>query len=377
MAAEKSGLVRAVWNGPFYIGPLSRPVSVGDVLLKTLETLWRAILSIVVLLVVGGLGIAAWVRVIEPTFFPALKTQISAIATYDDGSAKLPPAIGEKPFRCSPDYPIRVAFKNNSKTAIGHLDFSIEGRPANRSDNVVEGAAWRQADTIIPAGYTWQSCWAVSVGQGLSPETLDYKVSIWGATEADANAKFQPVPPPANVIPKPTDTDAAIASATPILDNVLQFKDASACDMTPETEKLFQNLMIFDPPKYVGRRGPAVRVAGFPQPLVPSFSRKVDEGEGRNVRDNEATLAIAGTWHGLKVSKIRVRAMEESSFWERQIRFSEPAQRVRDKLNELGFRLPAVGQYREFTGADVVSAGIGVEKIPGGSALYCGSSIYY
>lgn len=57
MAAEKKGLVRAVWDGPFYIGPLSRPVSVGDVLLKTLETLWRAILSIVALLVVGGLGI--------------------------------------------------------------------------------------------------------------------------------------------------------------------------------------------------------------------------------------------------------------------------------------------------------------------------------
>lgn len=376
MTAMKSGLVRAVWNGPFYIGPLSRPVSVGDVLLKTLETLWRAILSIVVLLVVGGLGIAAWVQVIEPTFFPPLKAHIGATATYDDGSAKLPPAIGAKPFRCSPDYPIRIAFKNNSKTTIGHLDFSIEGRPANRSDNVLEGSSWRQTDTIIPAGYTWQSCWAVSVGQGLSPETLDYKVSIWRATEADANAKFQPVPPPANVMPK-SNMNAPIASTTPILDNVLQFKEPSACDMTPETEKLFQNLMIFDPPKYVGRRGPAVRVEGFPRPLVPSFSRKVDESEGRNVRDNEATLAIAGTWHGLKVSKIRVRAMEESSFWERQIRFTEPAQRVRDKLSELGFRLPAVGQYREFTGADVVSAGIGVEKIPGGSALYCGSSVYY
>ena len=208
MTVEKKGLVRAIWNGPFYIGPLSRPVSVGDVLLQTLETLWRAILSIVLLLIVGGLGIAAWVQIIEPTFFPPLKTQIIATATFDDGSAKLPPAIGEKPFRCSPDYPIRVAFKNNSKTTIGHLDFSIEGRPANRSDNVVEGASWRQADTIIPAGYTWQSCWAVSVGQGLSPETLDYKVSIWGATEADANAQFKPVPPSASASPEPVASNA-------------------------------------------------------------------------------------------------------------------------------------------------------------------------
>jgi len=208
MVAEKMGLVRAVWNGPFYIGTLSRPVSVGDVLLKTLETLWRAILSIVVLLIVGGLGIAAWVQIIEPTFFPPLKTQISATATYDDGSAKLPPAIGEKPFRCSPDYPIRVAFKNNSKTTIGHLDFSIEGRPANRSDNVVEGASWRQADTIIPASFTWQSCWAVSVGEGLSPETLDYNINIWGATEADANAQFRPVPSPSSASPEPVASNA-------------------------------------------------------------------------------------------------------------------------------------------------------------------------
>lgn len=35
---------RAIWNGPFYIGRLTRPVSVGDVLMKLLETLWRVIL---------------------------------------------------------------------------------------------------------------------------------------------------------------------------------------------------------------------------------------------------------------------------------------------------------------------------------------------
>ena len=215
MAAEKKGLVRAVWNGPFYIGPLSRPVSVGDVLLKTLETLWRAILSIVVLLVVGGLGIAAWVQVIEPTFFPPLKTQISATATYDDGSAKLPPTIGEKPFRCSPDYPIRIAFKNDSKATIGHLNFSIEGRPANRSDNVVEGATWRQTDLIIPAGRTAIFCWAVSVQEGFDPKALDYKIEVWGAREADANTRFQPVSPSANFTPEPNPSNTASALRSP------------------------------------------------------------------------------------------------------------------------------------------------------------------
>jgi hypothetical protein len=347
------------------------------VLLKALETLWRSVLSIVVLLVVGAVGITAWVQVIEPTFFPPLKSQIGATAEYDDGSARLPPPLMGKPFRCTPDYPIKVTFSNNSKKAIGSISFSIEGRPANRSDNVLEGAAWQQSDTVIPASYTWRSCWSVSVRQGLAAETLDYKIVILSATEADTNVRFTPVTAPTNLTPEPIASKAPIASAGPVLDSVLQFKKPSDCEMTPETEKLFQGLIIFEPPKYIGRRGPAVKVAGFEKPLVPSFSRKVDVSEGRNVRDNEASLAIAGTWHGLRVTRIKVRAMEESSFWEHQIRFSEPPQRVRAKLNELGFRLPPVGEFREFTGSDVVSAGIGVEAIPGGSALYCGSSIYY
>jgi hypothetical protein len=215
MTAEKRGLMRAVWNGPFHIGPLSRPVSVGDVLLKVLETLWRAVLSIIILMVVVALGIAAWVQIIEPTFFPPLKTRINVVATYDDGSANLPPAIGGKPFRCSSDYPLKIAFTNNSKVSIGHLDFSIEGRAANRSDNVVEGAGWRQADTIIPAGYTWQSCWAVSVQPGYDAKALDYNVEVWSATEADSNARFQPVAPSTNASPDSAPSIAASASPNP------------------------------------------------------------------------------------------------------------------------------------------------------------------
>jgi hypothetical protein len=207
--AEKKTLLRAVWDGPFYIGPLSRPVSVGDVLLKALETLWRSVLSIVVLLVVGAVGIAAWVQVIEPTFFPPLKSQIKATAEYDDGSAKLPPPLMGEPFRCTPDYPIKITFSNRSKEAIGQLSFSIEARPANRSDNVAEGVSWQQADAIIPAGHTWYSCWSAAVKQGFAPETLDYTVEVLSATEADANARFKPFAPSASPSPKPVASNAS------------------------------------------------------------------------------------------------------------------------------------------------------------------------
>ncbi len=189
----------------------------------------------------------------------------------------------------------------------------------------------------------------------------------------DATSGWGPVVEVTSAPPSPMPSQSKIAN----LDEVLQFTNPSACEMTSATDNLFKNLIIFDPPEYIGRRGPAVRVKGFEKPLLPSFSRTVGTNEGGYPRDNEATLAIAGNWHGLKVSKIRIRAMESSSFWERQIRFLEPASRVREKLNELGFQLPAIGQFREISEQNVVSVGIGIEEVPGGSALYCGSSIYY
>lgn len=329
MAEYKKALVRAVWNGPFYIGPLSRPVSVGDVLLKTLETLWRAVLSIVVLLVVGGLGIAAWVQFVEPTFFPPLKTQIIATATYDDGSAKLPPAIGDKPIRCSPDYPIKVAIKNNSETTIGHLDFSIEGRPANRSDNVIEGGAWRQADTIIPAGYTWQSCWAVSVEQGFALETLDYKIEIWGAKEADANAQFKPSPPPPSVKPEAVASSTAIASPSPspspklalgTLEEGAWQKIGMGCSCSftvgiPRKEKLIaggdglaffrlngedhlcpapDTQAMFDGPVSMSCGSAAVQVTPYGQ-IQPGEDGHSSSAR-LNIADTSGTLSLTGTW---------------------------------------------------------------------------------
>jgi len=328
MASEKRGLMRAVWNGPFYIGPLSRPVSVGDVLLKALETLWRAFVSIVVLIVAIGLGIAAWVLIIEPTFFPPLKTQVSAIATYDDGSAVMPPAIGAKPVRCSPEYPLKIVFRNASKKSIGHLDFSIEGRPTNRSNDVLEGASWRQADTIIPAGYTWQSCWAVAVEQGFDAKALDYKVEIWGATEADVNARFKPVEPtPTATVEAVAPSAAASAALSPSPSiNLATLKETDwqkigmgcSCSFsvgTPGKEKLIaggDGLTFFRlngkdhlcpaPDTQAMFDGPVSMSCGSAAVQVTPFG-KVQPGEDGHsssarlhIADTAGTLSLTGTW---------------------------------------------------------------------------------
>lgn len=45
-------LAVSVWNGPFYIGKLERPVSTGEAILKIMETAWRGVLM-------AGLGWSA------------------------------------------------------------------------------------------------------------------------------------------------------------------------------------------------------------------------------------------------------------------------------------------------------------------------------
>lgn len=45
----------ALWNGPFHVGPLERPVSTGDAILKILETAWRAGLLLIAILLIGSI----------------------------------------------------------------------------------------------------------------------------------------------------------------------------------------------------------------------------------------------------------------------------------------------------------------------------------
>lgn len=158
----------------------------------------------------------------------------------------------------------------------------------------------------------------------------------------------------------------------PNLDGVIVFTRPANCEFSPATLALFQNLIIFDPPDNKGKSGLSVKVPGFSKSLLPVFSRKVDNYSALN----EAALPIAGMWHNLRVSKIVYLIAEESSFWEYQIRFREPARVVRKRLNDLGFNIPEIGSPRTYAD-EGVSEGIGVLELSGGSTLTCGSSWYY
>lgn len=201
--------VRAVWNGPFHVGKISRPVSVGDALLKLLETLWRAAVAAVAIILTIIATIWAWVEHLSPTLFPPLANSIMAEATYDDGQEPRPPAIvqivvpappmaketaarvaaneeARKRFlnmRCSPEYPIMIEFHNRSKKTVRRVSFAIKAFKPNHSTNLSH-AHYLESDAIIEPGYRVKSCWNAGIYPTDQPAGLSYSVEVIAAERA-------------------------------------------------------------------------------------------------------------------------------------------------------------------------------------------------
>lgn len=102
---------RAIWNGPFYIGPLERPVSVGDVLMKVLETLWRTGLVIIGLAATALVLLLAWTWKTSEEQKRALE-QMQISVRYD-------------PDICGADRPLVVTFTNDGRRKITSVSYSV------------------------------------------------------------------------------------------------------------------------------------------------------------------------------------------------------------------------------------------------------------
>jgi hypothetical protein len=181
----------AIWNGPFHVGKLAQPVSVGDVLLKILEVLWRAIISIIVL----GVSVAGYVYYVHPVLYPPAKDSISAKALYAANLPEPPPVvrtgasfpssdeIERKP--CAKDFPVRISVFNNGSKPVTDIRFELEGYIEGYSDNYVEYDVRNlTSDRILPPQRGFSGCYRVRTKDGIQPETLTYKVNIWSASEA-------------------------------------------------------------------------------------------------------------------------------------------------------------------------------------------------
>jgi hypothetical protein len=60
-----SPLIRYVWNGPFYVGQLTQPISLGSAFLKLLEVLWRFVVLAVTSAFIAWAIYTAWSAIIS------------------------------------------------------------------------------------------------------------------------------------------------------------------------------------------------------------------------------------------------------------------------------------------------------------------------
>jgi hypothetical protein len=68
--ARKGGeLLAKAWNGPFALGPLTKPVAPMDALMKVLEVAWKAGFLLLLFAIVGG-AISGLLRAANSGQFP-------------------------------------------------------------------------------------------------------------------------------------------------------------------------------------------------------------------------------------------------------------------------------------------------------------------
>lgn len=188
------------WNGPFHIGPLHQPVSVGDVLLKVLETLWRAVMTLVYIAAVVTIVALLWSYIIQPAWFPPATKYVTSTASFDDGSAGFaaPPqitniktlAVGsttsqtEKPARCSAEYPLKVSIWNIGKKPIQDVAVNVVGKAQGITTAIVDEPFLR-IPLVIPPGRGAYTCFYIERPRGYDPGSLRYTSKIADASYSD------------------------------------------------------------------------------------------------------------------------------------------------------------------------------------------------
>jgi hypothetical protein len=189
--------MRSIWDGPFFIGKLTQPVSIGDVLLKTLEVLWRVAITLIGLAIVTGTALMAYAYIIGPVFFPPIEDSIVANAFYAADLQEPPPMVptiplGGKPSLptmdelkkepCTEEFPVRVSLFNNGSSTISSVSLRLEGYTPGFSTNYVEN--WNFTDEhILRPGEGWSGCYGVRTKDNVQPSKLKYKIEIWSASE--------------------------------------------------------------------------------------------------------------------------------------------------------------------------------------------------
>ena len=161
---------RAVWSGPFAVGPLTQPISLGAALLRILEVIWKFGIGV---LFAGAtaLALAAVWELIDRTLNPTNPTLESQLA----GEAHFDPEF------CGKDFPIVVIVRNSSIRALASAQIDLVVRQPGRSTNLNRGPSldW---DAIVQPGESNALCYRIPSDITDASKTLEYSVNIWSAT---------------------------------------------------------------------------------------------------------------------------------------------------------------------------------------------------
>lgn len=154
--------LKTIWNGPFHIGRIQQPVTLGAAILKILEVLWR-------LLIVGAVAMAlifmvAVILQVRSPSYVRLSNEIEATVFHDTSI-------------CSDEFPLLISFKNNSKQTVGEISFTTIVRATGHSTDLAKFHSYREDAIIRPAG-THSGCWRVPETESLTRRPLEFSVRI-------------------------------------------------------------------------------------------------------------------------------------------------------------------------------------------------------
>lgn len=161
---------RAVWNGPFYVGKLTRPVPWSEAFLKVLETLWRGVL-------VAAFCLVAVVALIflSDEMNPYSPPSESAEALFELNSGK-----------CAAPFPNWVGFHNLTDKEIGKVVYTLKATMPGRSSDLLATEYGTSpsytSDVIIAPGKYGGLCWPMpTTANGAAvaaPETLIWTIDV-------------------------------------------------------------------------------------------------------------------------------------------------------------------------------------------------------
>lgn len=222
MQSKARKIIRLVWNGPFHVGPLSSPVSLGDALLKILQTVWRAavlLTAILLLLLTIVLGAIAWEDHLKERVFPPLAASVSVeVRHYSDPDIPVllenPDGTANLAMPCMKEYPLSVSFYNGSDEPLSRIFFAIRGYVPGRTSNVLIAADELEADALILPGRKWQTCYSAQTDDQIDLDGLVYDADVVRVEQADP-AMAMSAPPPF-IVHQPDDegssgTDPSLA----------------------------------------------------------------------------------------------------------------------------------------------------------------------